>query len=300
MSVAGGFSGARVWRVGELCLRAWPESGLTIERLSAMHRLMDQALASGLEFVPTVLRTRERRSYVEHTGRLWDLTTWMPGRVDFHTHPTAARLDAACTALARLHAAWVPTPTPIGPCPAVLRRLTCAREWLALVASGWRPALARADPISTPAERAWRLLQTPVPPLPERLTPWLAVTLPLQPCLCDVWHDHVLFEGDVVRGLVDYGSVKVDHVAVDLARLLGSLVPDDTAMTAIGLAAYGRMRSLTYQEQTLVGLLDETGVIFGAANWLRWLYHEGRHFEDRSAVAARLSQLVARLERRGE
>ena len=42
---------------------------------------------------------------------------------------------------------------------------------------------------------------------------------------------------------------------------------------------------------------DETGTLLGATNWLRWLYHEGRRFEDRGAVARRLAELVTRIER---
>jgi homoserine kinase type II len=121
--------------------------------------------------------------------------------------------------------------------------------------------------------------------------------LPLQPCLCDVWHDHVLFEGERVTGLVDYGSVKTDHVAVDLARLLGSLVGDDRQQQAAGLEAYARLRPLSPEECRLVAALDETGTVLGAANWLRWLYHDVRRFEDREAVARRLAALVQRIER---
>jgi Ser/Thr protein kinase RdoA (MazF antagonist) len=96
---------------------------------------------------------------------------------------------------------------------------------------------------------------------------------------------------------VDYGSVKVDHVAVDLARLLGSLVEGDAERTAAGLTAYARLRPLTDRDWRLVRLLDETGAVLAAANWLRWLYHDGRRFEDRAAVAERLTRLVRRLER---
>ena len=35
----------------------------------------------------------------------------------------------------------------------------------------------------------------------------------------------------------------------------------------------------------------------GAANWLRWLYHDGRTFEDAGGVARRLAVLVERIER---
>jgi Ser/Thr protein kinase RdoA (MazF antagonist) len=140
------------------------------------------------------------------------------------------------------------------------------------------------------------LLLGQVDRVPARLAPWRDHLLPLQPCLCDVWHDHVLFEDEAVTGLVDYGSAKVDYVAADLARLLGSLVGDDPARRAAGLAAYTQLRPLAEADEALVTVLDETGTLLGAANWLRWLYRDGRAFEDRGAVAGRLAEQVRRIE----
>jgi Ser/Thr protein kinase RdoA (MazF antagonist) len=106
----------------------------------------------------------------------------------------------------------------------------------------------------------------------------------------------VLFEGNAVTGLIDYGSVKIDHVAVDLARLLGSLARDESPLRASGLKAYNSLRPLAAHEEELIGLLDETGTIIGTANWLRWLYHERRCYEDTQAVGRRLAALVERIE----
>jgi homoserine kinase type II len=299
----GGFSGARLWRVdgvgGLLCLRAWPVPGPSVERLRGLHQLMKRARDADLLFVPAVMATADAVTWVEHVGRRWDLTSWMPGRADFHHRPSTLRLEAACTALARVHDAWVgPTPV-LGPCPGVHRRLDCARAWTTLVHDGWRPAFgsAEGDPARPWAERAWNILQSQCAQVPPMLAAWAERPVPLQPCLCDIWHDHVLYTGDVVTGLVDYGSVKVDHVAVDLARLLGSLVGEDPSQWSAGLEAYSRLRGLSVEEEALVALLDRTGTLLAAANWLTWLYHDGRMFEDRSAVAGRLALLVERLER---
>src|SRR5262249_28606000 len=205
---AGGFSGARLWRVQAggvaLCLRAWPPIGPTVEQLEFIHTLMERARRRGLGFVPALYLTRDPRSFVSHAGRLWDLTQWVPGRADFRAYPSPARLESACTSLAQLHAAWAEA-SAVGPCPAVARRLSCAREWAELVGSGWQPDFASvvADPVRDWAERAWRLLPRHLPGLAELLEPWRDRRLPLQPCLCDVWHAHVLFEGDAVSGLVD-------------------------------------------------------------------------------------------------
>src|SRR5256885_2022920 len=99
-------------------------------------------------------------------------------------------------------------PTACAPCPpATLRPSPYA---------GWRPRFAHDGPVRPWAEPALRLLAVWVPRVPALLTPWSTGELALHPCLCDVWHDHVLFEGDAVSGIVDYGSVKIDHASADL------------------------------------------------------------------------------------
>jgi Ser/Thr protein kinase RdoA (MazF antagonist) len=106
-----------------------------------------------------------------------------------------------------------------------------------------------------------------------------------------------LFEGEAVTGLIDFGSVKVDHVAVDLARLLGSLAGDDGRLRDAGLQAYQRLRPLSVEEQALVTFLDQTGTIIALATWLKRLALEGRHFEDSTAIALRLGALIERIEK---
>lgn len=297
---AGGFSGSRVWR-GQAAgrsyaLKAYPPEA-DPDRLAQVHRWMAAARAAGLEFVPAVEPCRDGRSVAVSGGRLWDVTAWMPGRADFHADPTDAKLLAAVTAVARIHAAWAdPRATGLppreGPCPAVERRWRALNNWQALVRSGWRPRFDPGDPIRPHAESAWDLLPRVLPRVLPRLAGWLGRPLPLQPCLVDVWHDHILFDGDRVSGVIDYGAARVDHPAADLARLLGSLIPDDARRTAEVLDAYSRLRPLPDPE--LVDVLDQTGTAAAVANWLRRLYHD-REAVDRPAVAGRLAGLVRRL-----
>src|SRR5262245_35451159 len=299
----GGFSGARIWRVesevGPMCLRAWPPGKASQEFLRDIHALKRRALVAGLRFVPAVEWTSAGATCVEHAGRWWELTAWQPGTADFHAHPSSERLRAACSALSRLHAAWAPKPPTVRALPAVLRRLARARDWLELLATGWRePECAQdSDPAGPVAQRAWRLVIPLVHRLPRQLGKWQACAVPVQPCLCDVWHDHLLFEGEALTGLIDYGGVKTDHVSVDLARMLGSLVGDDQERWTEGLAAYRGIRPLSAEEEALARMLDETGTILGAVNWLLWLYRDRREFEDRVGAARRLETLVERMEK---
>jgi Ser/Thr protein kinase RdoA (MazF antagonist) len=128
------------------------------------------------------------------------------------------------------------------------------------------------------------------------LAAWRDRALPLQPCLCDIWHDHVLFEGDTVSGIIDYGSVKPDHISVDLARLLGSMAGEDMRLRSHGLEAYSRNRTLSPDEEALVTVLDRTGTLVGMCNWLLWLYRGGKPVDNMEAATARLATLVRRAE----
>jgi homoserine kinase type II len=295
----GGFSGARLWRgggaAGEFCLRAWP-AGEEADRVRRLHRLMRHARGQGLDFVPAVHVAGDGDTVVEVVARVWELSGWLPGRADYAEHPAPVRLEVAAEALARLHRAWEVYATPAQPCPAVRRRQEVLADWERFVAAGWRPSGPPTDPVGPVAERAWRLLHRWMTDISMQLRPWADHCQRLQPCLCDVWHDHLLFEGDRLTGLVDYGAVKHDHVAVDLARMLGSLVGDDAAGWECGLRSYRRVRRLSDEEAWLARVLDHTGTVLGMVNWLRWLYHDGRTYEDRPAVARRLESLVTRVE----
>jgi Ser/Thr protein kinase RdoA (MazF antagonist) len=294
----GGFSGARLWRVscdlGEVCLRAWPPH-VTADTLNAQHEWQRLARSDGMAFVPTLYACISSATWIDQEGRLWQAESWQPGHADFAANPSAVRLQAASTALARLHESWNCRAAGHGPVPAISRRISRAEEWLGLISSGWRPTVSLQQPL---IGRAFRLLEYHVPRVPRLLKERAEQILPRQPCLCDVRHDHVLFTAEAVTGIVDFGGAKVDHASVDIARLLGSLVGSDHEQWAVGLAAYRAIRPLSVEEEELARILDETGTIIGLVNWLLWICRDGRNFEDWDGVARRLSLLVNRLDKR--
>jgi Ser/Thr protein kinase RdoA (MazF antagonist) len=299
---AGGFSGARLWQLREpseiACLRAWPSETTDEKRLQFIHSLLSAAHHGGLSFVPRVYCTDAGRSWVRTGGTLWDLTTWLRGQANFRDHPTPERLESACIAVGRLHTTWSTAWSGAASCPAVHRRLALLADWEQLVHCGWRPGelVDGGDPAWPWTERAWRLLRGLVPGVRELLQPWIKRSVPVNPCLCDIWHDHLLFDGASLVGVVDFGSAKIDHVAVDLARLLGSTVGDDDTLWKVGLSAYGRQRPLGAEGEALVKVLDETGAVLGIANWLMRLHRAAVAAPQRARAAHRLGELVARVE----
>jgi Ser/Thr protein kinase RdoA (MazF antagonist) len=120
--------------------------------------------------------------------------------------------------------------------------------------------------------------------------------VPLQFCIGDIWRDHVLFHGDRVVGLVDFGSSRVDNVSADLARLLGSMAGDDRQWWQIGLAAYQAIRPLEEAERRLVKAFDRSTVLMSGLNWIDWIYRQGRVFVSGDAIPHRLDEILLRLE----
>src|SRR5205085_11670626 len=112
----------------------------------------------------------------------------------------------------------------------------------------------------------------------------------------DVHHEHVLFTGDQVTGLIDFGALRIDTPLTDVARLVGSLVGDDAEARRIALDAYAELRPLSEADRRLVDVLDQSGVVLGALNWLKWLYVERRDMGPVTPIVRRLDELLARLE----
>jgi Ser/Thr protein kinase RdoA (MazF antagonist) len=299
----GGFSGARLWRVhapaGRFCLRAWPPGQPGPGAIDFMHGLLDHLSRQGIRFVPAPLRTIDGVTYIQHLGRYWQLEPWLGGEADFRYRPTDERLRAAMTALAQLHraAATFTSSTPTGHSASMERRLRELRAMIdgqlgadlhRIVPDGRWPEM---DRLSRRVLDRIRLLTRDLQPLLNRPLPWV----PLQPVIRDVWHDHVLFEEDDVSGIIDFGSAGIDSVAIDVARLLGSLVGDDERRWRLGLEAYAAGRPLSPEERELVWLSDMTGCFTGGLVWLRRHYLARVRFENPAAILDRVCHFHDRL-----
>jgi Ser/Thr protein kinase RdoA (MazF antagonist) len=119
--------------------------------------------------------------------------------------------------------------------------------------------------------------------------------VPIQPCIRDIWEQHILYEGDKVSGIVDFCAARPDTVSTDIVRLLGSLVADDPQGWKTGMDAYSQMRPLTENELLLIDSLDRSTVLLSGLNWLAWIYLENRIFIQKQVIEQRLGVILNRL-----
>jgi homoserine kinase type II len=313
----GGLSGAKVWQVmgegQEYCLRQWPKPHPSVSKLTEIHRCMFFARSKGLETVPAIIRPRMGRpiameprfgeSFIEAEGLFWELSYWLQGKADYWLEPSEERLKSACRALGQLHAAWRDL-APHGDANAIGMQLAPAimdRIWrlqaLTPTAIEELGAALQKFVNETWARDGATILQQIAPLKPTflaDLTYWSKYTFPCQYVMRDIWHDHVLFQGTKCSGLIDYGAVRIDTVATDLVRMLGSLTKSAPNMDwQTGLIEYQRENRLNENELGILEVLYRSSVLLSGVQWIRWLAVDELQFPGKETfVKQRLAELA--------
>ena len=298
---AGGFSGARLWRLqtphGWLCLRRWPREHPDRQRLAYIHRVLRHVVDQGFAKLPLPLSAGDGNSIVGAGGYLWQLEPWIEGQADFHAQPNDNKLAAAMRALAAFHLSASSFETASGPAPGIVQRreqfeqLTDAhlqRLAAGLASLDWAEFRSRGEQVLRSFDRL-------APAAHSLVSAAEQTRVTVHPCIRDIWHDNVLFVGDEVSGFVDFGALRLDHVAADISRLLGSLVGDDARRRAAALAAYEAVRPLRAEDNLLIEAYDRSSTLLSGINWIEWICLDRRRFENPQRVLGRLDQILARL-----
>lgn len=298
---AGGLSGARLWRYqaprGEFVLRLWPESETDEARLGRRFEWMEALDA--LPFVSRPVVALDGRALQSFLGRWWHVEPWMPGACEAGRPPSEARVRAGLEGLARVHGPWERFGS-VGASPGLKARLK-ELDWLSR--EGGKPlrdaVLAAPDGPECQAALAW-LDEAPrlFPGVRRELGRAVEWAVPLQPTLRDVRSDHLLFSGDQLTGLVDFGALEVESPAADLARLLADWFEPKDKRRRAALEAYERVRRLDSRTAALVGLFEWSADVLLGARWVRWRFVERRVFEDEAASLRGLETGLQRLRRR--
>ena len=310
----GGFSGAAIFEVrtdgGVYCLRRWPAGALPLARIAGLHRLLRHIYEAGVTQVAVPVPATNGSTLVSSGSGVWQLEPWLPGNADFHDAPSDARLRSAMRRLAAWHRAaarfvshgaegeWFDR-RERAVSPAAIERLRLVYEWHAGRLAHLKEAISRRpeDRLAEPGREIAALVERAAPRVAGELEAATRLAFRLQPCLRDIWHDHVLFSGDEVTGLIDPSACRMENVATDLARLVGSLIGDDARGWQVALDAYTRENSLTADELRLVAVLDRSAVLLSGLTWLDRRFLNGQTWHEIDRVEQRLHGILGRLRR---
>ena len=309
--VSGGFSGAGVFKVETAevgyCLRRWPVGQTFAARVLAIHQLLALARGRGVIVVPVPLKSNSGTTLPEVNREFWQLEPWMPGVANFLAGPNDERLKSAMTHLARFHNAvrdWNPTggvgqwfqPASIQPCPTIANRIRMIVGYGKSIAD-FETALAQEGDtrFRNAGTRIARLFRTAQSTVSRELAAVESLPVPLQPCIRDLWHDHLLYQGNELSGVVDFGAMATDSISCDLSRLLGSLFGDDSAAWQRGIRYYETVRTLADAEHRLLRPLDRSSVLLSGMTWLKRHYVLRNTRADLTQVCDRMESIVDRL-----
>lgn len=306
---AGGFSGARLWKVetsqGTHCLRRWP-SGTNAARVAAIHRVLAHVARRQFELCPRVQLSDQGQSLVVENGATWELASWLPGDAIDPKSCSDQQLASGTQALARFHLAAASYPGCDEFAPATIRTPTGLIQRCQRIESLLSSSLLDSV-LNEPIDCAWEPLKSLrraivddfraiAPRLLGPLRNACQMRVPHQVCLRDIWSAHILFVGDAVTGILDFDAMRVDSIATDLARLLGSLAGDDVKKWQAGLQAYEGVRPISPDERELVQRYDQSAVLLTGIQWLEWIVLQRREFGDVNTVLARLHVTQSRLQ----
>jgi Ser/Thr protein kinase RdoA (MazF antagonist) len=297
---------------GPFCLRGWPPESASEAKILALHEFLAFVRAQGIDYVSIPVASAEGGTLVRASDRFWQLEPWLPGSADFWSRPSDIRLAAAFKALARFHQIareFRPArgqPTHLGPAgvaiaPTALDRLELFDRWTPPRLVELREHLRRdrdnnGSALAAVGSRIVAAFERCAPLVAQELRAATREPVPLQPCLRDVWHDHVLFQRDTVTGLIDPSAARTDTITTDLSRLAGSLIADDRRAWDIALDAYRSVRPLSPAEGSLVGVLDRSGVLLSGMAWLERPQILEQPPEFQSRLLDRLQRIALRAE----
>lgn len=298
--LATGLSGSQVWRLrgatGDWAVRCWP-ADFSPQQLLWIHGIL-RAIPKTIP-VAVPLETRDGQLVVRLSNSLWSVEPWMPGKASFWADPSPKKLIAAMESLADYHQAARRWSTPLQFVPAVYDRIAALRQHASSL-STYRRALQRSsNELARPCQEILQIAAGELDSWQQKLAGQAEARTVLIPCLRDIWHDHVLFTGDQVTGWIDFGAMRMDSIATDLARLLGSLLGEDPPGWRLAIDAYRRAGHLPENDARLIPLIDESSQLIAGLNWIRWLFVENRTFDNPELVRDRLARILTRLQRGG-
>jgi homoserine kinase type II len=276
-----------------------------------IHRSLNQAIANGCDFVPKLRAFDGPVTVYEDASGFWEAANWLPGEptplLSAEANPQPEKLHCALAAIGQLHRALRDLETRVGPAPAVDDRLRRLAAWDPQQGARWqqRVKLSRSDRWKAASGGRGHDWIERWAALADRAGAWWEIhgarlvtqlntmrsPRSLQVCLRDVRRTHVLFIDERVTGIIDFGALRVDWPALDLARYLAECSGPKPDGWLRPIAAHARSAGIGPIDADDIRALAEATQVVAVDTWVQWLFVEPRFALDTSAVVERLQTL---------
>lgn len=270
------WSGARFIRwlsdSGPMVLKIWPTDGPDY----SAHRLRHLALQPLQDFEPVLaLPVPDKVGHslrILPDGRCAELFHWLDG-VPVGQNPPEESIRQVMTTLARMHRIWASHPGQRQDCSEAVRlRIRHLRSLesgrLEYAASEARRLRSSSAEIGEKLQSIIGLARQSLPAGIRTLEPLASLRLPLQVVLRDTRPNHFLMKDEKLLGVIDFGAIGFDTVAIDLARLSGEWYQLDRSKRDLAYRAYESIRPLGSAELATIEPLITSVAILGGLAWV--------------------------------
>ncbi len=301
-----GWSGANFWKwqaeSGYFLLKVWPAEGPEARqhlfRHSQLNNLRKLDLPLGLPVPDQTGRTLR-----PWNDGLWaEVIPWFEGQPATE-NPLTVQVASVVQVICQLHQRWTETtPSRTGPSSAVLNRLNQLHGIdLSRLLSNRQEFLGQGQNLSLESmEKLWevcRLAQLLRDTAVRLLQPFESEKFRILTVLRDARPDQFLFNQGCLSGVIDFGAVGRDIIAVDLSRLASEWYPEDLAQQDNLVDIYVKNRIVDEREFRLIRPLALSGAILGGLAWLDLHFRKrrsiGRESEFERAIDHALKRLTS-------
>ncbi|MDR1054073.1 MAG: hypothetical protein LBL39_07845 [Planctomycetaceae bacterium] len=314
-------------RAGVFCLRRWGNGTPDKSRLQFIQAVLWQAAIEGIEFVPLPIETLEHSGFVVFDGSYWELLPWMDGVEEPPPIRTAGfddevasgftatveqyddtaiqpfRIVSAMMSLAQFHLAVSTFPidnSPVGRSACINDMLAKWRGWVdggfnelyRTIRGRWSASISEL--LINFAETGLRFQNNAVIYSGQMLSDIgrsSRLLVQIQPTIGNCCLRHLRFDYDGVSGMIDFKSIGVDSVVVDVASLLGSMASPETEGWKLGLRAYQRIRQLDDYEIFMLKSLYHSMILIEGLDYLSDFFLKGKPINE-----YQIDKITSRLE----
>lgn len=285
----GGLSGAELWRfpsrLGWLLIRGWPPE-VTAQRVQTIHGWL--ARLRHLPFLACPIPSQDGSTlHIDRSGRCWELMPWLPGSASLQS-PTSGQAASALDAVGQVHRELALEGS-VRVSSGAHARIEFLNALQAREMREFEAELSRRPPDDNPEgfeslARVWvKCSPLKISRALEMLRRQSRRAVWVQPCLRDLRPEHLLFEGDRLSGLVDYGAMDAEAPETDLARLLPAWIGNDPALQRHACLAYQSANPGHVLDEPLLAAFSAANSVLIGGQWMRWILLQRRSFSDPAA-----------------
>ena len=291
-----GYSGSQIFKItaedSEYILKGYP-SKLSIGNIYKTHEILRTAREHNFNLLPNFVRTLNGDSVVREDNTLWDLVTFLSGS-HMLNNPQTSILVNLTKEVAHFHLATnqvliddeIRHGNPIS-----LRKIQEIFEWWQIIKKADNQKLSDAgvlDVVEEFIEFATLYFEKSM-----KRFDWDDSFKKLPRCIVhsDITKRNVLFDNDVVSGVIDLESVRYNSRLLDIARLAMEFANGNKESMKIILEAYDSVSALTQHEKEnamlYVGVLNLTVTLWSIKNYISTHF---QNYTNHSDFASKIQQ----------